>query len=90
MIDLNFLYSIKDEDEQLDYILDHFDMLCYNSQFDQVDEILKNVNLTKLNKTSILGILAITKPAKTQLKQRQNFVKEVVQILDNELTQNLL
>lgn len=91
-MNLNYIYAVNDR-TCLRIIFNEIDDLCLNGEFSEVDNILKEVDVTKLNISNMVAFLAITLQARNFLKERINYFKRVksrLEEIDPERIDNLL
>jgi len=77
---LEKLYDMNDVneiDEISDYLFESIDDLHLEGRFDIVDEIIENINLSKFNNYFLVGLLSITFPARSKLKNRTSMVNRI-------------
>lgn len=73
---LGELYSmVKDEksDDALDLLFEKVDDLLVEGRMEQCDRLLKKIDEKRLDTSLLVGVLSITLPAKTSLKERPSF-----------------
>jgi len=64
-------------DKQIDKIFDQVDDLCLEGKFEEVDEILKSVDIENTMEELLIAYLAITKAATPKLRWRDRFYSDV-------------
>ncbi len=70
-----------DSDGALDIILDIVDDLLDEARFVDCDNLLSAADVTKLDETAIIGFLATTVVAKSQLTEREAFMERMLKEL---------
>lgn len=71
-------------DSILDSIFDVIDEMLLAGKFEEVDALLKTIQLEKHSVEFLLGILTVTLRAKTHLLQRDSFFKKVANTLESD------
>lgn len=83
-MDLNRLYQLADENQKeaaLDLIFQGIDRLLCAGRFDGCDDLLREVELTRLDATLIVGLLNATLSASAHVPGRPAFVERAAQQL---------
>lgn len=68
-------------DAALDLLYDSIDELLKTGKFNEVDEILSQMDVSEYSADILLGVLTATLPARDELKSRPQFFREVEQSL---------
>jgi len=71
-------------DEAIDFIIDSIDDRFCDGKFEEVDDILLALDLSRLETSTFLAIVAITKPGKEKLKNRSFILDEIKKLLTKE------
>ena len=71
-------------DDCLDWIFNTFDELCWSSQFETIDQILKYTDIYDTKITILIGLLTITACVKSKLKYREDFYNKIKQRLQKQ------
>lgn len=70
--------SLSDKPETCaDFILDHIDNLLFASNWEELNHILKEINLTEASIDLMITLLCATLPAKSKIEYRSIFIKQV-------------
>lgn len=87
------LVSKNQTEKAVDVLFDNFDDLLRRSELDLCDSALRSIDIRRLDVTTMLGILSITKPARSRLRARAETVlkiEEMLNSLDPDRTDRLL
>src|ERR1700743_2687932 len=72
---------LSNERTYLSAMMDLLDDSLEKYDYQSVDNFLKEINISDLNPTIIIGILAMTYPAKDRLNNRQSFLEQAETVL---------
>lgn len=75
------LALLPNKDKATDLIFDHIDKLCWAEKWDEIDNILKNVDIDRLNTELWLSFLTITLCVCSKLSYRNEFGEKIKQRL---------
>lgn len=64
-------------DAATDLIFRTIDNLMRDEELDEIDSIIENIDCDELGEDLLLGVLTATLPVKSQLKNRNQFVKSI-------------
>jgi|GEM_PF-4425536 len=83
-------------DAAMDILLGHFNALLMRSEFELCDSALRSLDFKRLDVTTMVTVLSITRPASSHLKARVEVVRDIEKALHervperaNRLLQNL-
>jgi len=76
------LIKINKIDDAIDILFSQIDNRLLKGEFKQCDEILKSINLQKVNITFMICVLAITSPAKDKLLYRKELFENIKNIIN--------
>lgn len=82
-MDLQQIYDLVKENKNnkvTDIIFDTFDRLALDGKFQECDDIIKAIDIYKLNTFSIRSVLCITKAFKEKLPSRAEFFDKALVI----------
>lgn len=67
------LYKLIDTEQSIDYIFDHINNLCWQENWDEIDNILASLDINRLSLDAMVAFLSITLCVKSKLKNRASF-----------------
>lgn len=76
------LVELQEYDEACDILYQDMDSMFLDGEFDQCNEMLKLINLDKLDINLLVGLLSITYAAKDKLPYRDNLYNKIQQKFD--------
>lgn len=77
---LDHVYSLtakNESDAAIDVLFPKMDKLFREGHFDTADDVLRAVDVARLNTSLMVAVLAITRPAKASLPQRQVLLQRI-------------
>lgn len=71
------LVAVKNDEQALDLMFDRVNRLIAARRYKELDLVLEQIDLDRLNCSMMLGLLFATRPAKSGLWQRNRMLQDI-------------